>query len=266
MVQSVKDVTSCDAPWVLAHRGASRAAPQNSLAAVRLASSLGADGLEVDLQRCRTGEVVVFHDFDLGGFGVERRVARLSLAELRGFDLGGGERIPTLDELLDAADPALILNLELKHHGVRGDGLEDAVASVIARHPTGVRERLWFSSFNPFSLWRIRGRLPGVGLGFLFHGEQSRLWRAAWPRVLRWVLRGPGAPLGLAALHPQHRLVDEALMTAARARGLRVHPWTVDRPADLARVLALGVDAVITNDPAGARAMVERAAARVRIP
>src|SRR5438045_790572 len=83
---------------VFAHRGASRAAPQNSLLAVRLARTLAADGAEVDVQRCGTGEVVVFHDERLDRLGLAAEVAATPLAVLRRFELGGGERIPTLEE------------------------------------------------------------------------------------------------------------------------------------------------------------------------
>jgi len=240
---------------VIAHRGATLRHPQNTCAAVADAVALGADGIEFDLQVCKSGEVVVFHDFDLKAFGrPEARVVGLDLAELRRIDLGGGARVPTLDELLDAAGDRLVLHLELKHHDLRDVGLEASVARVLLRRRADERARMWVSSFNPVSLWRIGRRLPELPLGFLFHGEQSAAWRASWPLVLARATRG------LAALHAQHKLVTPAFMAYARARGLRVHTWTVDRRAVIERVAALGVDAIITNQPLRVREVLSAAA------
>src|SRR5438128_870883 len=118
-------------PLVWAHRGASAAAPENTMAAFALAGRLGADGVELDAQRCRSGEVVVFHDATLGRIaGRAGRVTESSWAELKALDAGGrfaarfaGERIPLLAEVLAQTPPSLLVNVELKCDGADDRGL-----------------------------------------------------------------------------------------------------------------------------------------------
>src|SRR5512140_687268 len=139
-------------PLVLGHRGASADAPENTLAAFRLALAQGADGVELDVWRCASGEVVVVHDEDLRRVaGLPVRVPDAPLAELRAADVGAwkgeafrGERVPLLEEVL-AALPAAVVNVELKSRG-RDLRLGDAVAKVIAR--AGAAARVSVSSFD----------------------------------------------------------------------------------------------------------------------
>src|SRR5512138_1617646 len=126
-------------PLVLGHRGASADAPENTLAAFRLALAQGADGVELDVWRCATGEVVVAHDEDARRVaGVDLRIRDAPLAALRALDVGawkgdrfGGERIPLLAEVLEAL-PGAVVNVELKAAG-RDVRLAAAVARVIAQ-------------------------------------------------------------------------------------------------------------------------------------
>lgn len=236
---------------VWAHRGASRDAPANTCEAALRAREQGADGVEVDLQLCATGEVVVFHDTSLAAYGLRRPLRQLSLSALRTFDLGGGARIPTLEELLSAAGDDLRVNLELKSHRVISEGLEPAVARVLTRTGFPV-ERVLLSSFNPLSLWRAGRLLPRVPKAWLLHAGQSALWRSAWPRLLRTVP-------GFVALHPEHVMVEATLVRAAHDAGLRIQPWTVDAVDDLARLIALHVDGIITNRPGRVRALLASA-------
>src|SRR5512141_12305 len=125
-------------PLVLGHRGASADAPENTLAAFRLAMQQGADGVELDVWRCASGEVVVAHDEDLQRVaGSPLRIPDARLDELRAADVGAwkgarwrGERIPRLDEVLEAL-PGAVVNVELKSRGGRDLGLAHAVAEVI---------------------------------------------------------------------------------------------------------------------------------------
>lgn len=238
-------------PLLIAHRGASTGAPENTLAAFRLAREQGADGVELDVMRCGSGEVVVFHDDDLARLGGPGRSARdqvraLPLAALREIDLGAGERIPLLDEVFETLGPELLVNIELKTppdwlDRARDHGLAKAVAELVRRH--GFEARALISSFDPLLLARFRAAAPSVGTGLLFGADQSRPFRHAWAAPL---LR----PL---ALHPESTLVDQVALGRWRARGYLVHTWTVDDPAELRCLAALGVDAVITNRPAESR-------------
>lgn len=190
----------------------------------------------MDLQRCASGEIVLYHDYDLERLGSPLRVEHETLSRLRQLDLGGGERIPTLDELLEDAPPELLLNLELKTERFLAGGIEGAVVTRIRAH--AAQARVLVSSFNPVALWRVRRLAPELRIGFLFHGNQSSAWRAGWIRALR-----PDA------LHPEYHLVHAGLVRRARRRGMRIHTWTCNRPHSLRRLLGLGVDGIITNCP-----------------
>jgi glycerophosphoryl diester phosphodiesterase len=243
-------------PWVLGHRGASHDCPENTLLAFQEALRQGADGVELDVMRCGSGEVVVVHDDDLGrlsgpvGAGVE--VRRTPLSVLRRYDVGQGQHIPTLDEVLEAMGDEPLVNIELKTEALYttldyarllvDDGLADAVFAVLVRSGRlGDSGTTLVSSFDPFQLRRFwkasRGQFP---LGFLFEARQS-----AWTRSL---YRLP--LLRLHAIHPQARALDAPSMRAWREKGLRVNTWTVDDPREVACAATLGVDGIITNRPA----------------
>jgi glycerophosphoryl diester phosphodiesterase len=199
--------------------------------------------------RCGSGEVVVFHDEDLKRLaGRPGRVRALAWHELASVPLAGGERIPQLDEVLAALGP-LLCNVELKAApGWRArfadDGLGSQVAALLCRHR--LEERALVSSFDPLLLARFRLVAPTVATGLLFAADQSAPLRGAWAAPLV-------RPL---ALHPEAALVDGVAMARWRRRGYAVHAWTVDDPAELRCLAALGVDALITNRPAAARAVL----------
>jgi glycerophosphoryl diester phosphodiesterase len=232
-------------PLILGHRGASADAPENTLAAFALAMERGADGVELDVWRCGTGEVVVHHDADTGRTcGEALRLASATLGALRRLDAGAwkaprfaGERIPTLAEVLDAL-PRAVVNVELKSSGVPDLALATAVAAVVRE--AGAEERVLASSFDPVLLAAFRLAAPRVPAGLLFSAERG--WRAR-----------AAAGIALArptAVHPQYRLVTAEHAAAWAKRGLAVNTWTVDDPAEARRLAALGVGALITNRPA----------------
>ncbi len=235
-------------PLLFGHRGASAHVTENTLAAFSRALDDGADGVELDVQLCSTGEVVVFHDDDLGRLGGRpERVTSLPLAALRTVALVGGGAIPTLAEALETCGGALV-NVELKYDGVRPGGcraLVDAVATVVARGAAG--PRVLISSFSPTALWLWRRRCPDVPAGLLF--ERPRPFHRPWPLRMDRLL----PLLRPAAAHPQDCLCTPKTVAAWHARGYRVNVWTVDAPERMRALVAMGVDGIITNDPARAR-------------
>jgi glycerophosphoryl diester phosphodiesterase len=228
-------------PLVLGHRGASADAPENTIAAFRLARAQGADGVELDVRRCATGEVVVIHDEDARRTaGAALRVAEAPLAALRALDAGTwkgerfrGERIPLLEEALEALAGAVV-NVELKGRDLR---LAGAAAEVIRR--AGAARSVVVSSFDARLLAAFGAAAPEVPRGFLF--EARWFWRARAAAAVAWL-----RPL---AVHPQAALVTAARMRRWRRAGLDVSAWTVDAPAEVRRLVALGVSALITNVP-----------------
>ena len=240
---------SGEGPLVFAHRGASAFETENTLAAFRRAMADGADGVELDVQRCATGEIVVFHDDDLSRLaGRPERMDQLSLSAIREVRLLRGGAIPTLAEALDACGPAALVNIEIKHAGFLPVGcrtLVDAVAEVVTS--ADADQRVLVSSFSPGALWRWRKIRPDLACGLLF--ERPRPFHRPWP------LR---TDILLPLLRPQSVHPEETLCThdsVARWRGLSyaVHAWTVDEPDRVKALAAMGVSGIITNDPARAR-------------
>jgi len=233
-------------PLIIGHRGASALAPENSLPAFVRAAADGADGVELDVLRCATGEVVVFHDDDLARLGDRpQRVAAMSLAQVRAVRLRSGASIPTLAEALEACGPALLVNVELKASGVPWAEIRALVAAVAAvTDAPGLRERVLISSFHPYAVWSWQRRVPRIPAGLLFEAEAPVYLRRAWAL--------PG--LRPFSAHPQNVLCDQASVRRWHAQGYRVAVWTVDAPPELRRLADAGVDALITNDPAASRA------------
>jgi glycerophosphoryl diester phosphodiesterase len=230
----------------IAHRGASAAAPPNTLAAFEKAIELGADGIEFDVQLSNDGIPVIIHDFAVDattdGSG---QVADLTLAQLRQLDAGStfdpafaGEHIPTLEEVLQCVGGRLLLNIELKTTSWRDNGLEQAVVAQVKQHSLG--SRVLLSSFNPFSLRRAKKIAPHIPAGLLTAPNLPLPLRRAWLAFL--------APHE--ARHPQYKMVDEHYVAWAQRRGYRVNVWTVNEPDEMRRLIGLGVDGIITDVPA----------------
>jgi len=188
---------------------------------------------------------VVIHDFVVetttDGAG---RVADQTLAELKALDAGSkfspefaGERIPTLAEVFEAIGDKLLVNVELKDFDSFGGKLEAPVLEVVRKH--AMEKRVLFSSFNPLVLRAMKRLAPNIPAGLLYHEglpiHLSRAWLAPFiPHQAR---------------HPRFPMVTEATVRWCHARGLRVNTWTVDEPAEMRRLIALGVDGIITNKP-----------------
>jgi glycerophosphoryl diester phosphodiesterase len=238
----------------LAHRGASAVTPPNTLAAFEKAAELGADGVELDVHLSADGVPVVIHDFTVDettdGTG---RVDHLPLAQLRELDAGSsfdpkfkGERIPTLSQVLATVGGRLLLNIELKSTSLGDNGLERAVVTQVEHH--GLDDgRVLFSSFNPIALRRAKKMAPHIPVGLL-HAPDL-------PLPLRQLWLAPFVPHE--ARHPEHTMVNTTYMTQAHRRGYMVNTWTVDEPDEMIRLIDLGVDCIITNQPDVLHAIIQ---------
>ncbi|HVR61828.1 MAG TPA: glycerophosphodiester phosphodiesterase [Polyangia bacterium] len=238
-------------PLILGHRGSSARCPENSVAAFQRAVADGADGVELDVLCCATGEVVVFHDDDLVRLGGRpERIADLPYASLRDVVLTSGARIPTLEEVLAACPAPLLVNIELKASGVTGGrlpALVDGVAALVQRMDAGAR--VLVSSFHPRAVFLWQRRAPAIPAALLFEREGPIWLRRQWAIPL---LR----PLGV---HPEAVLCTPARVAAWHQRAHLVNVWTVDEPERLRALAAMGVDGIITNDPKAARTVLDAA-------
>ncbi len=243
--------TSRPHPLVVAHRGASRAAPENTLAAFREALDRGADAVELDVQRTSDGHLIIVHDATLERTTDGRGpVARHSLAALKKLDAGrwfnerfAGERLPTLEEAAAAIDKRAGLFVEIKQGPVFDDKIEAAIARVIEER--GLVEWCEVSSFDHSSVRRMKTLLPAVPGGILYDA----------------MLIDPFGAARLAqadALHPGWPMVTPDLVTEAHRRGLAVAVWTVNDEDVIAELARLGVDAIVTDVPDVARRVLSR--------
>ena len=228
---------------VIAHRGASGERPENTLSAYTLAVEQGADMIEIDLHRTRDEAIVVTHDELLEGLGGAGEIAGATLAQVRALDAGEGERVPTLDEVLDAFGERIAFNLELKRATDREyAGLEQAALAAVERR--GLLPRMLFSSFYDPVLARLRSLSPAARVGLLISRK--------FPH--RAVARAKA--LGAEALHPEDSIATPELVREAHDAGLLVHVFTVDEETELRRFLDMGVDGIFTNYPRRLRAIV----------
>ncbi len=235
-------------PLVIAHRGASGDAPENTMAAFELARVQGADMIELDVQRTADDKLVVFHDATTERWNGRRD----AIADLRWDTLQtlriGGEPVAAFEEVCAwATATRMPLNVELKVRGV-----EVAVADLLRRY--ALEEQVVVSSFYPAALAALRAEAPELPRGLLM-GVRSwhpgvRL-REAWPlRALR--------RLDASAWHPSWKLpLLRRLVPLAGRRGYRVNVWTVDDPVVMRRLIDLGVDGIISNYPSRLRDVVD---------
>lgn len=232
---------------LLAHRGASADAPENTLTAFREAASQGADGVELDTLVCGSGEVVVCHDEKLDRLaGVDRDVRFTPYERLRQLDVGSKlgfapERIPLLSEVLDALPARMLVNIELKCETVEDFGLSEKVAKLVTER--GLGERILISSFNPLCLVRMAKFAPALRRGFLIDPDRGFLRQSALM-----------APLSANySVHPHFSQCTPGRAAAWHRAGLKLAVWTVDDPAEAKRLARLGVGYCITNRPRALR-------------
>ncbi len=225
----------------IGHRGACAYAPDNSLASFRKAAELGADMVELDVQRTADGQAAVIHDLYLREPGGQLLVVnKSSLAQLRAVDLGGGERVPTLAEALETIRAAgLGAYIELKD-----GGSIPLVAAALEQLNFGAH--CLVGSFRPDWVADFKTYAPQVGGSVLFGSKAMDGPRAAA------LARAAGASF----VHPcwesdpsPSRLLTRGWLGAVRAAGLGVVCWHEERPAEIAALLALGVDGICSDRP-----------------
>lgn len=228
---------------VWAHRGASGYAPENTLEAFQMAIELGADGVELDVQFTKDRQLVVIHDETIDrvsdGHG---KVVDYTLEELRQYNFNRThpeyERctIPTLEEVLTLMKPTgMTVNIELKTGINFYDGIEDSVLRMVDR--LEMQEQIIYSSFNHYSILKIKEFCPKAHTGFLYADGTLHMAEYASQYMAE-------------ALHPSFwnmQYVD--LMPDCRQKGIRLHVWTVNNRQDMEQMVQAGVDAIITNYP-----------------
>jgi glycerophosphoryl diester phosphodiesterase len=229
-------------PLVISHAACAGHAPENTLAGVRRALELGADAVEVDVRATADGVPVLLHDETLERTTSGRGPLRsLPFAALGGLDAGQGERVPAL-----AAAVALLAGRALLVAEIKEAGIEARVEAALA--PLGPQGgQVW--SFLPDVL-AAYGRLAPHRPRVLLVGAEGL---GQWPRPLALARE-----LGAAGLSVRHEALTPPRVAQVREAGLLLYAWTADDPHDLGRLLALGLDGIVTNYPDRLRALLRR--------
>jgi glycerophosphoryl diester phosphodiesterase len=239
-------------PLIIAHRGASAYAPENTLSAFQLAVEQGAQALELDAKLSADGEIVVFHDFSVdrttNGTGL---VSQLPLPALRELDAGGyfaekfrGEKIPTLAEVFEAFGDKILINVELKDYTSFKEELTEQVCAMVKRF--GLENRVMFSSFRPSNLAKARSLLPSVPRGL--HSLVG---------VLGWWPRSFGFAFGdYQSLNPAFKDVTPQQIQRVHKLKRKLFAYTVNQAEDMRRLFRWGIDGIFTDDPAMAIKML----------
>jgi glycerophosphoryl diester phosphodiesterase len=240
-------------PGIVAHRGASAEAPENTLAAFRRAWELGAESCELDVRVTRDGHVVVIHDATTrrtSGGAAELAVADATLAELRAVDVGSwkharyaGERIPTLAEALDATPPGRMLFVEIKTTAADAAVI---VAAVLAADPRQREATLALQAYDPDALAAVAERLPGVEAYWTVDAPTDDDQR---PRPYPADLVRTAAERRFHGLAVDQRGADDAFVAAVATAGLQLDVWTVNDAADIHTWRTRGARWIETDHP-----------------
>jgi glycerophosphoryl diester phosphodiesterase len=230
---------------VIAHRGASAYAPENTLPAFELAVRQGADAIELDAMLCAGEDIVVIHDSTLERTtGQSGRVAGLTLADLKSLDAGAwfdprfsGTRIPTLDEVLESVGRELLTNIEIKNYSTPFDNLAEKIALCVSRH--NLKDRVLFSSFNPLNFRALKRHMPDAPVGFLTEKGFARPWLEG---AVRWAF-----PFD--TLHPHFTDASPQYIKRAHQARTPVLAYTVNQMQAMQALFRAGIDGIITDDP-----------------
>ena len=235
-------------PFLVAHRGASSIAPENTLAAFRLALDLRADGIELDVHMTADNEIVVIHDSTVDRTtGFPGRVGQMTSSALKALDAGSwfnsafpdkarpeytGLRIPLLREVLELVRGRARLYIEIKDPDLYPGDFESRLLSIVREHR--MENSVAFLSFSRRSLRKIRRADPSTTVALLISrlsGDPIKSARA----------------LGAAALAVSFRVLNDGFAAEIREAGLGIIAWTVDDAGDIRRIKSMRVDSVITN-------------------
>jgi len=240
-------------PLIIGHRGASAVAPENTMAAFREAIAVGADGIEFDVRLTQDGLPVVIHDSTLRRTGgLSQRIADLTWSEVAKVDVGSwfsrsfaNETVPRLAELFtlfESNDSMLYLEMKCDSAAEYAP-LAEACCALIA--PRGLKERVVVECFQLPALRIVREFDSEIKTVALFEPSISN------PSVLSdQSIINKATDVGAVALALHHRLARRSLVEKAKHAGMHVAVWTVDDPSWIDRARTLGIDALITNDPA----------------
>lgn len=233
---------------LIGHRGANKEAPENTLKSFQKAIELGADYIEFDIHMTKDNEIVIMHDANTyRTTGKEGLIKEMTLSELKKLDCGEGEKVPTLQELIDIAKDKIGLQCEIKAEGLAKDlvkilGDESLIENTI------------ISSFNHEELKIVQREEPKLKLAAL--EPTGTGWITDW--IFKKKIVDNAIQNNFFAIHPLYKLINADLIEYAHKNGLKVNAWTVDLKSAMKRLIDQGVDGIITNDIRKAKKVLKR--------
>lgn len=245
---------------VISHRGANVYAPQNTLPAFQKALTLGVDGFETDVHITKDNELVLCHNYTIDKTSNGRgSISQMTLEELKRYDFGSyfsekfaGTRMPTLREFLElvAESDIKVLNIELKSPKANETAIVRDTIRFVKEY--GLFDKLLISSFDPKLIAEAKQIDPQTRTGFLYSPNSKVTFR---------VFRNPlevAKSLNADALHPFSMYITEDLVKKTHEAGMQLNAWTINGPATIEKMIAFGVDGIITNFPDVVNGLLEK--------
>jgi len=235
-------------PLLFGHRGCSKLAPENTLASFQQILDHNIPGVELDVQMCSTGEIIVLHDLNLKRTtGLDSLASETGLAEIKKLDAGSwfnksfaGERIPTLDEVFELLGTSVYYDIEIKHKRKTSGELEKKLAEKIIKW--NFQDHVFVSSFNPIAVLGIRKANPLLDTALIYTKTKD----------IPWYLHNGGGKYICKPniLKPTRRKVNLYTMFLNKnIQDYKIITWTVDNLLKAEKYINLGVDGIITNIP-----------------
>ena len=240
---------------VISHRGANIVAPQNTIEAFKKSIEIGCTGFETDVHLTKDGVPVICHNFTIDETSTGKGAIKdMTLEELRAFDFGKykgaefeGVKIPTVDEFLELSktmgDDMKVLNIELKSEKFGEAGTEIVEKTIDAVKKHGLFDKLLISSFDPAILVVCKKIDKNCKTGLLYSPDKLIGVKIAM-NPISFALE-----IGADALHPVYLCVNKRYIEKAHKAGLMVNPWTVNNPKTAQKLIDMGVDGLITDNP-----------------
>ena len=243
-------------PLVLAHRGANKVAPQNTLPAFKKAIEFNADGIETDVHLCKDGEIVICHNYTVDATSNGKgSIDEMTLAQLRQLDFGSyfskdfaGVTLPTLAELLDLTKNMKLINIEIKPPKKNNDLVKKVVEEV---YKFGIENKTIISCFDPECILKVKEIDKSLKTGLLY--EDDDLGK----EIMSFGVAKYCMQLNADAAHPEYFLISEEEVKELHSNNIVVNPWTVNKEEDIIRLANWGCDALISDVPDFCRKVLE---------